>query len=70
MITDADINDLVETTMKDMPLMPIEWYLLASCETEFEQELMSDFIRRHFTLEQIVEAGKGILDAISHNFWQ
>ena len=63
MITGENIKDLIETTMKAMPLMPVEFYMCAPCETEFEQELMTAFVHRHFTPEQIAQAGKRILDA-------
>jgi len=62
MITTEQLEDLVATTMKDMPLLPIDQYLSAPCENEVEAKLMMDFVRNHFSPEEIAVGTKKLLD--------
>lgn len=54
-ITHKQLQELIDVTLKDLPVMPLEVLLLADCETDKETEIMIQFITEHYTSDEILK---------------
>lgn len=52
-ITTEQIDDLVATTLQDMPLSPLENLLICGSETEEDAGYMAQFIKKYYSQKQI-----------------
>ena len=63
MITDQDINELVSSTTKGMPLPPIEDMLSIPCDNDFDTNCIVKFIHKHYSAEDV---SKGLAAHLGH----
>ena len=51
-ITNAQLNEIIDTTLKDMPKLPVV-DLLCNVFTDEETDIAIDFIKKYYTKEKI-----------------
>lgn len=54
-ISESQLIELINMTMQGMPLPPVEDMLNIPCETDWEFESIVQFVKEHYTSEEIME---------------
>jgi len=63
MITESQLNEFISTTMKNMPLPPIEDILSIPCESDFDTNCIVEFIHKYYSTEDVL---KGLNAHLKH----
>lgn len=53
-VTQTQLKELIDITLQDLPKVPIEDLLCGVCETKEEVDILINFIKEHYTEEEVL----------------
>lgn len=63
-ITNKHLAELLAVVCKDIPRLPIQDVLSITCKTEAEVELITRFIKKHYTNDEVLKASNDHLKMV------